>query len=1262
MTDKVEPRLIEQEMKESYVDYAMSVITSRALPDVRDGLKPVHRRILYSMNKMGWFHNKPFKKCARIVGDVLGKYHPHGDTAVYDSLVRMAQEFSLRYPLIDGQGNFGSIDGDRAAAMRYCISGDSLLLTNDGLIEISSVSNKKDVKINKKILSYDGSLNNAIRFFNSGKQKLIEIETSQGYSLKGSYNHPVLCWTVDFLGKPLLQWKLLEEISKNDIVVLQRGYELFSKKSFLLNDYTPKNKRFKEISLPTKMNKDLAFLLGALVSEGSFHQKKIIFNNSDMDFYESIKKILLTQFKGLKLYERDVKGNCKELEVYHQKVVQFMINIGLKEVKSADKEIPFSVLGSKKEHIVSFLKGLFEGDGTVSYKKDKRNDGKSLELAYHSKSKKLIKQLKILLLNFGIVTTKPYVDKRNNCLKLQITGFTSQNEFCDKIGFFSDRKNSVLNNVKKINSLRMSKTDNIPHLLNYLRSKYNSLFLKKNNFDRYSLLIKNYSKIIKIVDKSDKNLIDFILKNNFYFNSVESVIKKKEENVYSVKVDSNCHSFVANGFINHNTEARLQKISDVMLKDIEKDTVDFRPNFDESLKEPTVLPSALPNLLLNGSTGIAVGMATNIPPHNLNEVVSGVIAYIKNNQITFEELTNYIKAPDFPTGGILCGNSGARMAYRSGKGKVVIKAKTSFEERKIIVHEIPYMVNKSNLLENIAALVKNGTISDISDLRDESDRTGMRIVIELKKNTDENLVLNLLFKHTALKNTFGMNLLALHEGKPKVMNLKDMIKYFVAHRKEVVTRRTKFDLNKSEDRAHILEGLKIALENIDPIVQMIKKAANAEVAKLGLIEGYDLSEKQAVAILEMKLQKLTSLETEKLMQEREELLKLIEELKEILKSEERIYSIIVDELEFLKDKYSDERKSQIGEEEGDVVIEDLIKQDQVVVNVTNSGYIKQMPLEVYKVQKRGGKGVKGTGLKDEDFVRDIFVTSNLDYLLFFSNKGKVYWLKAYQLPIGSRYSKGKAIVNLLKLDQDETINAVLPVNEFGDGYVLMCTKNGVVKKTSLKDFSRPRKGGIIAIGLKEDDDVVSVRLCETNDEFVITTRGGNAVKFNESDVRVMGRSAGGVRGVRLGTNDSVVGMCGCKDGPALFTITENGYGKRTLLDNYRLIKRGGKGVRNIITSPRNGKVIGSSVVLDTDELILISQKGVVIRMSAKDVSCIGRNTQGVRVMKLLEGDKVVSVAKVRADESDVVDVPEDTVTEFPEETSEEDVAEENEEV
>lgn len=799
MTDKVEPRLIEQEMKESYVDYAMSVITSRALPDVRDGLKPVHRRILYSMNKMGLVYNKPFKKSARIVGDVLGKYHPHGDSAVYDSLVRMAQFFSLRYPLVDGQGNFGSIDGDSAAAMRY-------------------------------------------------------------------------------------------------------------------------------------------------------------------------------------------------------------------------------------------------------------------------------------------------------------------------------------------------------------------------------------------------------------------------------------------------TEARLKKVSDELLKDIEKDTVDFRPNFDESLKEPVVLPSALPNLLLNGSTGIAVGMATNIPPHNLNEVVSGVIAYIKNNQITFEELVEHVKAPDFPTGGIICGTSGIKMAYRSGKGKCLIKAKTSFEEGKIIVHEIPYMVNKASLLENIAGLVKNGIIPDISDLRDESDRKGMRIVIELKKNADENLVLNQLFKHTSLRNTFGINLLALHEGKPKVMNLKDMIKYFVAHRKEVVVRRTKFDLKKSEERAHILEGLKIALENIDPVVQLIKKADNADIAKQGLIEGYNLSEKQAVAILDMKLQKLTSLETEKLMKEREELLRFIDKLKSILESEEKISQIIVDELEELKNKYSDERKSTIGEEEGDVVFEDLIKKDQVVVNVTNSGYIKQMPLEVYKVQKRGGKGVKGTGLKDEDFVSDIFVTSNLNYLLFFSNKGKVYWLKAYQLPVGSRYSKGKAIVNLLNLDKDETINAVLPVDEFGDGSVLMCTKGGVVKKTSLKDFSRPRKGGIIAVGLRENDEVVSVRLCNENDEFVIATRAGNAVKFNETDVRVMGRTAGGVRGVKLGSDDYVVEMSSCKDGPALFTITENGYGKRTLLDNYRLIKRGGKGVRNIIASPRNGKVVGTAVVSDEDELILISQKGVVIRMNAKDISCIGRNTQGVRVMKLLPEDKVVSVAKIRNEE------------------------------
>jgi len=800
MAEEIQQRLIEQEMKESYLDYAMSVIVSRALPDVRDGLKPVHRRILYAMHKMGMLHNKPFKKSARIVGETLGKYHPHGDTAVYDSLVRMAQNFSLRYPLIDGHGNFGNQDGDPAAAQRY-------------------------------------------------------------------------------------------------------------------------------------------------------------------------------------------------------------------------------------------------------------------------------------------------------------------------------------------------------------------------------------------------------------------------------------------------TEARLRRFSEEMLKDIEKETVNFMPNFDNSLKEPTVLPSLVPNLLVNGSSGIAVGMATNIPPHNLGEVADAVIEYVKNNDITIDELMDFIKAPDFPTGGFICGASGVKNAYKTGRGKIILKARTDVEENKIIISEIPYMLNKSVLIENIASLVKNGAIQDISDIRDESDRKGMRIVIDLKRNTDSQLVLNQLLKQTSLKTTYSIILLAIHDGKPVVMNIKDMIKNYVEHRKDVIVRRTEFDLRKAEDRAHILTGIKIALENVDPVVKLIKKADNVEIARIGLMKNYNLSEKQAQSILEMRLQRLTSLETKKVREEYEETLKMITDFKDILAKSERVSDIIVEDLKMLKKNYGDERKTEITGEEEDVEVEDLIKEEKVVVSVTRSGYIKQIPLNTYKLQRRGGRGVQGTKLKEEDVVDNIFVTSNLNYLMFFGNNGKVYWTKAYRLPMGTRYSKGNAIVNLLRLKKGEQINAVLKVSEFETGKsVIICTKKGIVKKTSLGEFSRPRQGGIKAISLKEGDEVVSVNLTDGNDVFIIATKKGNAVRFNEVDVRNMGRSAGGVRGVSLGKGDAVVGMEKCVENGSLFTITENGFGKRTLLDNYRLIKRGGKGVRNIITSERNGGVVSVSVVSDKDGLILISRKGIVIRVNAKEISCIGRNTQGLRVMKLSSGDKAIGVAKIRSEE------------------------------
>ncbi|MFH1455675.1 MAG: DNA gyrase subunit A [archaeon] len=795
---KLQP--IEEEMKKAYIDYAMSVIVSRALPDVKDGLKPVHRRILYAMNLLGLTSNKSFKKSAHVVGRVLSELHPHGDKAVYDSMVRMAQDFSLRYPLINGQGNWGSVDGDPAAAMRY-------------------------------------------------------------------------------------------------------------------------------------------------------------------------------------------------------------------------------------------------------------------------------------------------------------------------------------------------------------------------------------------------------------------------------------------------TECKMQKISDELLVDISKETVDFVPNYDNSSTEPVVLPAKLPNLLLNGSTGIAVGMATNIPPHNLIEVCDAVLTLIKNPEADYLELMENIKAPDFPTGGIICGTAGVRSAYASGRGRVIVRGLAEIEEYKgkerIIITEIPYMVNKANLVEQIANLVKRKCVDGISDLRDESDRTGMRIVIELKKNVNSNVLLNQLYKHTQLQDTFGIIMLALVENQPKVLPLKKILTYYLDHRKNVIMRKTKFDLKKAEERAHILEGLQICLENVDEVVKLIKQSDSPVVAKDSLMLVYNLTEIQAQAILDMKLQRLTSLEKDKIYDEHKQLMEQIANFKDILSSEFRILKIIEEELTEIKQKYGDDRRTKIEEVEGEIESEELIENETVVITITHSGYVKRISIDEYKQQKRGGVGVVGASMKEEDVLDHLFVTQTHNYLLFFTNKGKVHWLKAYQVPEGSRYSKGKAIVNLIRLDPGEKISAAIPIKEFNkDQYLSFATKDGLIKKTKLKEYSRPRQGGIIAIVLREADELVNVRLTDGNFQLMLVSANGYAVRFKEKDVRSCGRNSMGVKGIKLGKDDEVVGLEVVKDGMTLLTITENGFGKRTPVEDYRLITRGGKGVINIKTTERNGKVVDVRIVNEDDEVFFMSQQGIIIRTSVKGISQIGRNTQGVRLMKLRESDKVTSLSRV----------------------------------
>ncbi len=803
--EKIIPVHIEDEMQNSYIDYAMSVIVGRALPDARDGLKPVHRRIIYAMNELGLEHTKPYKKSARIVGEVLGKYHPHGDVAVYDALVRMVQNFSLRYPLIDGQGNFGSVDGDAPAAMRY-------------------------------------------------------------------------------------------------------------------------------------------------------------------------------------------------------------------------------------------------------------------------------------------------------------------------------------------------------------------------------------------------------------------------------------------------TEARLSAITDELIRDIDKETVNFVPNFDDSLSEPSVLPSRLPNLILNGSSGIAVGMATNIPPHNLAEVADAIVMLIDESDCEIKDLMKIIKGPDFPTGGIICGRDGIRDAYLTGRGLLKIRARAAIETQKqgkeaIIISEIPYQVNKANLIESIARLVQEKKLEGISDLRDESDKDGMRIVIELKRDANAQIILNQLYKHSQLEETFGVIMLALVDSRPRILNLKQILQVYIDHRKDIIIRRTKFELKKAQDRAHILEGLKIALSNLDKIIKLIRKSKDPHTAKQDLVKEFSLSEKQAQAILEMQLQRLTNLEREKIDNEYLELIKKIEYYKSVLASEKKVLGIIKEELEEIKKQYQDERRTEIIGEVAELEIEDLIAEEDMVITISHSGYIKRIPVSAYRRQRRGGSGVTGADLKEEDFIEHLFIASTHEYILFFTDKGRVHWLKVHEIPQASRIAKGKAIINILGLSQNEKVSAFVPVKEFKEGnFVVLATSQGNIKKTDLSAFSHPRKAGIIALTLEKDDELIGTELTDGSKELVLATRLGKIIRFKESQVRDMGRAAKGVRGIRIDKKDRVIAMEVVKPDATVLTVTSKGFGKRTKLAQYRLQARGGKGIINIKLTSRNGEAVGLKIVTDKDEFMLITEAGMIVRCPVKDVKTTGRNSQGVHIIRLDDKDKVSCVARVVVEE------------------------------
>lgn len=1052
------PVNIEDEMKDSYLDYAMSVIIGRAIPDVRDGLKPVHRRILYAMLREGLLSNKRYSKCAGVVGEVLKKYHPHGDLAVYDALVRMAQDWNMRYPLIDGQGNFG------------CFTGDTRVRLADGT-----------------------------------SRSFIELVADDQRGI----TH--FTYTIQEDGKIAMAPIHAPRLTKRNVPVI----------SVTLN-----------------------------------HGKKI------------------TCTPDHRFLLRD--GNYRE--------AQFL--------SPGDSLMPFYSRFYEGEDL--FLKGYEEvynpADNTWIF-------------AHH------------LADDYNLNTDLSSNGRR-----------TTQSRFLTICKWALER----------FGSLAPDHYESVRHSV------------KAKGIIHFERGVSEYF-------KGDLQLLEQACRtHNARLNhTVVFVQPAGRADVYDLTVDSTHNFSLADGVFVHNsvdgdppaayryTEARLTKLAEELLSDIDKETVDFIPNFDESTLEPVVLPTRVPNLLVNGSDGIAVGMATKIPPHNLKEVCDGIIALIRNPDLPLPELMKIIPGPDFPTGGFIYGREGIREAHQGGKGIIQMRARAVIEpmakgdRENIIVTEIPYQVNKARLIEKIAELIRDGKIEGISDLRDESDKDGMRIVVELKKGTVAGVVLNQLYKHTAMQSTFGVIMLAIVGGQPRILNLKDFLRLFIEHRKEVVIRRTAYELRKAQERAHILEGLKIALDHLDAVIALIRKSKTPQEAKEGLMGNYQMTEIQAQAILDMRLQRLTAMERDKILEEYEELKKLIAQYEQLLKSEKMIYDLIIEETAEIQNKFGDSRRTEIQSQTKELSVEDLIAEEEMVVTTSHGGFIKRNPISLYRAQRRGGHGKSGMTTGDEDFVSDLFIASTHSYVLIFTSHGKVHWVKVYDIPQAGRTAKGKSIANLIQLSSDERVAAVLPVREFEEGkYIIFATRNGVVKKTELTAYSNPRVGGIIALGVETGDELIEVALTDGKQDILLSSREGQSIRFSEEEVRPMGRNAVGVIGIRLEMKDQIVSMEVLRPKATILSVTENGFGKRTEVEEYRVQGRGGSGIITIKTTDRNGSVVGVKQVTDDDDVMLITNRGKIIRMKIKGISVMGRNTQGVRLIHLETDEKVVAFAKLAEKEEE----------------------------
>lgn len=1224
----IEKVYIEDEIKSSYLDYSMSVIVSRALPDARDGLKPVHRRILYAMDEMGLSSKAPFKKSARVVGDVLGKYHPHGDSSIYGAMVRLAQDFNMRYPLVDGHGNFGSVDGDEPAALRYCLGTNSLVNTDKGLVSIGELAGTEtelntDNKIDIKVDSMNNKINTSKVLFNSGINKIYEVKTEAGFSVKATSNHPLLTLTINENQKPIFAWKTVENLKEGDYAIINTNPNQLNSNIDLIEEWEAK-------------------FLGALVSEGSITKPEsrsyfVGLGNSD-------EKIIKVFEKGLKKYLERIKSNSKIQksfkEITHvccnsKELYNYLINERQFYYGSNQKEIPNVVLQSSWNIQNLFLKYLYEGDGGIS------NPEKSI--TYTSQSVKLLQQIQIVLANKGIFSyIGTYSDKRNEkpCYKLYIKEKYNVKRFAELIGFVSERKQNSLKGLiewYEEHDTGISMKNYVPFITEYIRGKYKSKFLEKHNFDRYNKYEENKEKIEEIVSEEDFKLMEDLCSRNYSFQKITSIEYAGEEPVYSIKVESDCHSFTANGFINHNTEARMGKITEELLEDINKDTIDYRKNFDETLDEPTVLPAKLPNLLLNGSNGIAVGMATNIPPHNLAELSKAIIATIDKPEIISEQLMKYIPGPDFPTGGIINGRKGIHDAYTTGRGKIKVRGKVEIEKTKtgreyIIITELPYQVNKARLVEKIAMLVREKKLDGIVDLRDESDREGIRVVIKLRKDVPAELMINMLYKYTELQSTFGIIMLALVNNVPKVLTLKEIIEIYLKHRFEIVTRRTEFELRKAKNRQHILEGFLKALDNISEVIQLIRSSKNSEIARTSLQEKFEFSELQARAILDMKLQRLTGLEREKLEDEYSEILKNIEYYELLLSDKKEIYKVIRSEVKELKSKYKDERRTEIIDEQLEIGLEDLIKDEESIISVTHKGYMKRVPADTYKTQNRKGVGVNAAQITEDDFIESMYNARNHDTILFFTTLGRVYAKKVYEIPQAGRNARGKLIENIIKLSEGEKISSMMPVRDFDENSKIMfLTEKGIISRVNLDNFKNILSNGKKAIKIRKDDSLLFAKSYDGSEEsqVFIATYNGIATRFSADLVRTSTTYSSGVKGISLKEGDKIVSLEIVKPEDIILTVSENGYGKRIAVEEYRETSRGNIGVTNAKTDEETGNVLGSFKVGENDEVALISNVGKIIKIKASDVSIFkGRGTKGIKLMKLEKNEKIADAVKI----------------------------------